>query len=66
MTKLAEIQDAILALPPPERAALVQWLVEEEPPEMLAAIDEADRSFAAEGGIEPAAIRRKLKQWTIG
>jgi hypothetical protein len=64
MTKLAEIQEAILHLPPPERAQLVHWLSEQETPEMLAAIDEADRSFEAEGGVEPEEIRRKLKSWT--
>ena len=66
MTKLAEIQEAILHLPPQKRAELVQWLMDEETPEMLAAIDEADRSFATEGGVEPLEVRRKLKSWIIG
>jgi hypothetical protein len=43
------------------RAAL-----DEETPEMLAAIDEADRSFATEGGVEPQEVRRKLKSWITG
>lgn len=63
MTKLAEIQEAIQQLPPHERRELIHWLTDEEPPEMLAAIDEADRSFATEGGVEPEEIRRKLKTW---
>ncbi|HSY54473.1 MAG TPA: hypothetical protein VK785_08505 [Opitutaceae bacterium] len=66
MTKLAEIQEDILHLPPQKRAELVQWLMDEETPEMLAAIDEADRSFATEGGVEPQEVRRKLKSWITG
>jgi hypothetical protein len=66
MTKLAEIQEAIAALSPQEQAALIKWLMEEESPEMLAAIDEADRSFAAEGGVETEEVRRNLKQWLTG
>ena len=63
MTKLAEIQEAITHLPRTERDQLLYWLTDEESPEMLAAIDEADRSFAAEGGVQPEEIRRKLKSW---
>jgi hypothetical protein len=66
MTKLAEIQEAISALSPQEQTALIKWLMEEESPEMLAAIDEADRSFAAEGGVEPEEVRRNLKKWLTG
>ena len=66
MTKLAEIQETILHLPPQKRVELVQWLMDEETPEMLAAIDEADRSFATEGGVEPQEVRRKLKSWITG
>jgi hypothetical protein len=66
MTELAEIQQAIQSLPPPERELLIRWLTEEEPPEMLAAIDEADRSFEAEGGVAPEEVRRKLKAWLTG
>jgi len=49
VTKLAEIQDAILRLEPKEQQALRHWLDEtaEETPEMLAAIDEGLRSLAA-------------------
>ncbi len=67
MTRLAEIQSAILNLPVVEREALREWLEHiDEDPELLAAIDEADRSFAAEGGVSPEEIRRKLKTWTTG
>lgn len=66
MTKLAEIQEAIQHLAAPEREQLIRWLTEEEPREMLAAIDEADRSFEAEGGVAPDELRRKLKSWLTG
>lgn len=66
MIKLVEIQAAISALSPQEQAALIKWLMEEESPEMLAAIDEADRSFAAEGGVETEEVRRNLKKWLTG
>jgi hypothetical protein len=67
MTKLAEIQSAILQLDPAEREELIHWLTAtEETPEMLAAIDEADRSFVAEGGVSPEDVRRKLKSWITG
>lgn len=66
MTKLAEIQEAIQHLPPQERETLLHWLTDEEPPEMLAAIDEADHSFAAEGGVAPEEVRRKLSSWITG
>jgi hypothetical protein len=66
MTKLAEIQEAIQHLPSQEREQLIHWLTEEEPPEMLAAIDEADRSFEADGGVAPEDVRRKLKSWLTG
>ena len=66
MTKLAEIQEAIQQLPPHERQELLHWLTDEEPVEMLAAIDEADRSYAAEGGVASEDVRRKLKTWLTG
>lgn len=67
MTKLAEIQSAILQLNPAEREELIHWLVDgDETPEMLAAIDEADRSFEGEGGVAPAEVRRKLRSWITG
>ena len=56
MTKLMEIQDAIQHLPPQERAELRHWILEEETPEMLAAIDVGIRSAEQ--------LRGKLKAWT--
>lgn len=65
MTKLAEIQDAILHLPPQEREALRHWLneTEEETPEMLAAIDEGLRSLKEKGTIPLEEVRRKISLW---
>jgi len=48
MTKLVEIQDAIQHLPPKERAELRHRILEEETPEMLAAIDVCIRSAETE------------------
>jgi hypothetical protein len=63
MTKLAEIQEAIQHLAPQDRRVLIDWLMEEETPQMLAAIDEADRSFVSEGGLSPDDVRRQLRSW---
>ena len=65
MTKLAEIQDAILHLPSQEQEELRHWFLEatEESPELLAAIDEADRSLEEEGGVPLEEVRRNLRQW---
>jgi hypothetical protein len=65
MTKLADIQEAILRLEPKEQQALRHWLDEtaEETPEMLAAIDEGLRSLATEGGVPIDDARRHLRQW---
>ena len=66
MTKLAEIQSAILQLDPAEREELRHWLDEtaEETPEMLAAIDEGLRSLKAKGVIPLEDVRRELSSWT--
>ena len=66
-----EVIDQIKALPPEEKTkveAFVQHEIEErllaeESPEMLAAIDEADRSLAEEGGVPVEDVRRNLRQW---
>jgi predicted transcriptional regulator len=66
MTKLAEIQAAILLLEPAEREELRHWLDEtaEETPQMLAAIDEGLRSLKAKGVIPLEDVRRDLSSWT--
>lgn len=65
MTKLAEIQAAILQLEPAEREELRHWLDEtaEETPEMLAAIDEGLRSLKAKGVIPLEDVRKELPSW---
>jgi hypothetical protein len=67
MTKLAEIQTAILHLEPTEREELRHWLdeTEEETPEMLAAVDEGLRSIK-EKGVRLATreeLQKKIRQW---
>ena len=65
MTKLAEIQTAILQLDPAEREALRHWLDEtaEETPEMLAAIDEGLRSLKGKGVTPLEEVRKRLPSW---
>jgi hypothetical protein len=68
MTKLVEIQEAILHLPPQERESLRQWLdgTEEETPEMLAAIDEGLSSLREKGVIPLEEVRKKIPLWATG
>jgi predicted transcriptional regulator len=65
MTKLAEIQSAILQLDPADREELRHWLDEtaEETPEMLAAIDEGLRSLKEKGRIPLEDVRKELRSW---
>ena len=68
MTKLAEIQDAILQLPPQDRELLRYWLdeTEAETSEMLAAIDEGLRSLQDKGVIALEDVRKKIPTWVTG
>ena len=68
MTKLAEIQDAILHLPPQDRELLRHWLdeTEAETPEMLAAIDEGLRSLQDKGVIALEDVRKKIPSSVTG
>lgn len=65
MTKLAEVQEAILQLDPAEREELRHWLDEtaEETPEMLAAIDAGLSSLKAKGVIPLEDVRKDLPSW---
>jgi hypothetical protein len=65
MTKLVEIQEAILHLEPTEREELRHWLdeTEEETPEMLAFIDEGLRSLKEKGVIPLEEVRKQIPQW---
>ncbi|MEN9401876.1 MAG: hypothetical protein RL091_579 [Verrucomicrobiota bacterium] len=66
MTKLAEIQDAILHLAPQEREQLRYWLdeTEAETPEMLAAIDQGLLSLKEKGVIPLEDVRKRIASWT--
>jgi hypothetical protein len=64
MNRLAEIQEAIQHLPPEERSELRHWILEEETPEMLAAIDAGIRSAETEPKLSAEDLRRKLHGWT--
>ncbi len=61
MTKLAEIQAALQQLPKPDRDELRLWLLDEETPEMLAAIDQGVRSLETEPTISAEEMRRRFK-----
>jgi len=65
MSTVQEIQDAILHLPPQDREALRHWLddTEEEPPEMLAAINEGLRSLREKGLIPLEQVRQNIASW---
>jgi phage tail tape-measure protein len=65
MTKLAEIQSAILQLDPTDREELRHWLDEtaEETPAMLAAIDEGLRSLKGKGVIPLEEVRKQIPLW---
>jgi len=65
VTKLAEIQQAILRLDPVEQQSLRYWLDEmaEETPAMLAALDRGLDSLVQEGGVPIAEARTRLRQW---
>lgn len=69
MSTVTEIATAIETLTPEQQRELADWLAARliaETPEMLAAIDEADRSLAAEGGVPVEDVRRNLRQWITG
>jgi 7,8-dihydro-6-hydroxymethylpterin-pyrophosphokinase len=66
-----EILEELPRLDASERQPVLRRLIEidpalevEETPEMLAAIDEAVRSFDADKGVVIEEARRRLAQWT--
>jgi phage tail protein X len=69
MSTVTEIEAAIEQLAPEAQRELADWLnsrLIKETPAMLAAIDEADHSLAAEGGVPVEDVRRNLRQWITG
>jgi len=67
MSTVAEIEAAIEKLAPKDLRELSLWLVARLQPaesaQMLAAIDEAERSLAQEGGVPVEEVRRTLRKW---
>jgi hypothetical protein len=68
MTRLAEIRDAIDKLPADERAQLRDWLVEEESPALLAAIDLGIQSIQKSGtrAYTKEELKKKVRSWATG
>ena len=63
------IRPAITVNYPEQQREVADWLASrlfEETPEMLAAIDEADRSLAEEGGVPVEEVRRNMRRWITG
>jgi len=66
MSTVTEIETAIERLPVNAQHQLAAWLESKlwpETPAMLAAIDEAERSLADEGGVPVEDVRKNLRQW---
>jgi hypothetical protein len=66
VSTVAEIESALEKLPVDKQREVAAWLEAKlwpETPAMLAAIDEAERSLAEEGGVPIEDVRRNLSQW---
>jgi len=69
MSTVAEIKAALEKLPVKaqhEVAASLGSKLWPETPAMLAAVDEAERSLAEEGGVPVEEVRKNLRQWISG
>ncbi|MGH7947581.1 MAG: hypothetical protein ACREF9_21620 [Opitutaceae bacterium] len=69
MSTVSEIEAALEKLPVEAQRQVAAWLEEKlwpETPAMLAAIDEAERSLAEEGGVPVEEVRKNLRQWITG
>ena len=69
MSTVMEIESALAKLPVEAQCQVAAWLESRlwpEPPVMLAAIDEAERSLAEEGGVPVEDVRKNLRQWITG
>lgn len=69
MSTVAEIEKALEQLPVESQHEVAAWLEARlwpETPEMLAAIDEGERSLLEEGGIPIEEVRRDLDRWITG
>jgi len=68
MSTVSEIEAALARLPVEQQCEVAAWLegrLWPETPAMLAAIDEAERSLAEEGGVPVEDVRRDLRKWII-
>ncbi len=69
MSTVTEIEAALEKLPPTQQREIVRWLEErllnEESPEMLAALDVGIRSLEAGGArvVTRAELEQKVRQW---
>lgn len=66
VSTIAEIESALKKLSVDKQREVAAWLEAKlwpETPAMLAAIDEAERSLAEEGGVPVEDVRRNLSQW---
>lgn len=69
MSSVAEIESALEKLPLEAQCEVAAWLESRlwpENPAMLAALDEAERSLAEEGGVPLDDLRKNLRQWITG
>jgi hypothetical protein len=72
MSTVTEIEAAIARLPALQQREIARWLeerlLEEESPEMLAALDEGIRSLEEKGGREytRAELEAKVRKWAGG
>lgn len=69
MSTVPEIEAALAKLPLAAQCEVAAWLESRLWPahsELCAAIDEAERSLAEEGGIPAEDVRRDLKKWITG
>jgi hypothetical protein len=73
MGTVTEIETAIAKLPPVQQREVARWLeerllLEEESPEMLAALDEGIRSLKEKGGREftRTELEAKMRKWAGG
>lgn len=69
MSTIAEIESALAKLPIEAQREVAAWLESRlwpETPAMVAAIDEAERSLAEEGGVPVEEVRKNLRSWIIG
>ena len=69
MSTVIEIETALERLPVTAQREVAAWLEARlwpETPALVAAIDEAERSLAEEGGVPVEAVRQNLRAWITG